>query len=343
MRALFLASVAATLLAGAAIPLQAQTPAGSPPLPAPGRLVDLGGWRLHLHCTGESSPAQPTVILEAGAGDFSVDWSLVQPGVARFARVCSYDRAGSGWSDLGPRPRTLHQIVYELHALLEKAGERPPYLLVGHSFGGWVVRLYQLTYPREVTGMVLVEAGADDPLRMRGDGTLVHASDLVTGQPVPAVKTSGPLRESEVPPRIVAMIQSQVPELVEHANDPPRDKLPLDAQRMRAWSYAQLKMHISNDNPVEAEELGVLRAARLRTEQVLGHLPLTVLSRGLPEDSSEQGRKAEEDHKRDQASLVGLSRVGKQVIAQRSGHHVPLDEPELVIRTIREVLAAARR
>jgi pimeloyl-ACP methyl ester carboxylesterase len=283
------------------------------------------------------------VILEAGAGDFSVDWSLVQPGLARFARVCSYDRAGSGWSDLGPRPRTMHQIVYELHTLLEKAGERPPYVLVGHSFGGWVVRLYQLTYPRDVTGMVLVEAGADDPLRMRADGTLVRASDLVTGQPVPAVKTSGPLRESDVPPRIVAMIQSQVPGLVQHANDPPRDKLPLDAQRMRAWSYAQLKMHISNDNPVEAEELGVLRAARLRTEHVLDDLPLTVLSRGLPEGSSEQGGEAEGDHRRDQASLVGLSSVGKQVIARRSGHHIPLDEPDLVIRTIRDLVAAARR
>ena len=89
------------LLAGSTAP-RAQDATTSPPLPPSSRLVDLGGWRLHLNCLGEARISQPTVILEAGAGDFSVDWNLVQPNVARFARVCSYDRAGSGWSDLGP-------------------------------------------------------------------------------------------------------------------------------------------------------------------------------------------------------------------------------------------------
>src|SRR5438105_10885373 len=77
-----------------------------PPIAAPGRLIDVGGWRLHLNCVGRVSLSQPTVILEAGIGDFSVEWSLVQPAVAQFARVCSYDRAGDGWSDVGPHPRT---------------------------------------------------------------------------------------------------------------------------------------------------------------------------------------------------------------------------------------------
>src|SRR5438132_390933 len=97
---------------------QDATKTSSPPLSPPGELIDLGGWRVHLCCTGPVAAAQPTVILEAGAGAFSVDWSLVQPPVSRFARVCSYDRAGLGWSELGPRPRTLHQIVWELHTLL---------------------------------------------------------------------------------------------------------------------------------------------------------------------------------------------------------------------------------
>src|SRR5499433_4535237 len=92
----------------------AQSQSTPPPFPPPGRLVDVGGWRLHLNCTGEARASQPTVILEAGVGDFSVEWSLVQPDVSKFARVCSYDRAGDGWSELGPHPRTLHQIVYEL-------------------------------------------------------------------------------------------------------------------------------------------------------------------------------------------------------------------------------------
>ena len=146
---------------------QGQSASSLPPLPPPGQLIDLGGWRLHLNCLGKASASQPTAILEAGAGDFSVDWSLVQPGVARFARVCSYDRAGSGWSDLGPRPRTMHQLVWELHTLLDNAGVKPPFVLVGHSYGGWLVRLYGFTYPAEVAGMVLVEAGADNPWMSR--------------------------------------------------------------------------------------------------------------------------------------------------------------------------------
>src|SRR5215831_16413900 len=115
--------------------------AAAPPFPAPGRLIDVGGWWLHLNCSGQAKPSRATVILEAGAGDFSVDWSLVQPLVAPFARACSYDRAGAGWSDLGPRPRTMRQQVWELHALLEHAGEKPPFVLVGHSYGGWLARL----------------------------------------------------------------------------------------------------------------------------------------------------------------------------------------------------------
>jgi pimeloyl-ACP methyl ester carboxylesterase len=103
-------------------------------------------------------------FLESGSGDFPVEWSLVQPGAAKFARVCSYDRAGDGWSDLGPHPRTLHQIVYELHTLLDTAGVKAPLVLVGHSYGGWLVRLYASTYPADVDGIVLVEAGVDNPV-----------------------------------------------------------------------------------------------------------------------------------------------------------------------------------
>jgi hypothetical protein len=147
--------------------------------------------------------------------------------------------------------------------------------------------------------MVLVESAADNPWRKTPEKGLVRSSDLATGQPIPPAKTSDPLHDSEIPQRFVTMIKDQVPELSSHANDPPRHKLPADAQRMRTWSYAQVKMHISNDNPVEAEELGFLRAERTRTEHALGDIPLIVLSRGLPEDSSPAGQTGEEEHNRE--------------------------------------------
>jgi len=331
------------LLAGVSLAAQGQSASNSPPLPPPGQLIDLGEWRLHLNCQGKAAPSQPVVLLEAGAGDFSVDWSLVQPAVARFARVCSYDRAGSGWSDLGPRPRTMHQIVWELHTLLDKAGVKPPFVLVGHSYGGWLVRLYASMYPEVAAGMVLVEAGADNPRRLLPDGKVVHASDLAKGAPIPAVKTSGPLRESDIPPRILSLIEAGVRDAGPHANDPPRDKLPAAAQRMREWTLSQVKHAASNDNPFEAEELAAMFAERSKKENLLGDMPLIVLSRGISEGEGPKAQANEEEHKRDQASLVSLSRRGKQVVALRSGHHIPLDEPDLVVAAIRDVLAASRK
>jgi pimeloyl-ACP methyl ester carboxylesterase len=322
----------------------AQSPVDSaPPFPQPGRLVDVGGWRLHLNCTGNADKSQPTVILEAGIGDFSVEWSLVQPGVARFAHVCSYDRAGDGWSDLGPHPRTMHQIVYELHTLLDKAGEHPSYVLVGHSYGGWLVRLYQSMYPSDVAGMVLVEAGADNPLRMLGDGRVVHASDLATGRPVPPVKTANPLRESDIPAAALSQMKAGANEAAAHANPGSRSKLPPEAQRMRAWALSRWQHAAAAVNPVENEELMGLRAERLKSEHSLGDLPLVVLTRGIAEEDGPDAGTLEEEHRKDHAVLAALSRKGEQVIAKNSGHHIQLDEPELVTATIRRVVAAARR
>jgi pimeloyl-ACP methyl ester carboxylesterase len=132
--------------------------------PPPGRLIDLGGWRMHLHCTGSQVTAAPTVVLESGIGDSSIEWSLLQPRVAAFARVCSYDRSGTAWSDPGPAPHTGRQIVYELRALLASGGESPPYVLLGHSMGGRYVRMFASTYRDVVAGVVLVDANHEDDL-----------------------------------------------------------------------------------------------------------------------------------------------------------------------------------
>jgi pimeloyl-ACP methyl ester carboxylesterase len=329
-----------SLQAGVAIPALAQAAGEPPPLPAPGRLVDVGGWRLHLNCTGESRPERPTVVLEAGIGDFSVEWSLVQPGVSRHARVCSYDRAGDGWSEMGPHPRTFRQIVHELHTLLERAGERPPFVLVGHSYGGWLVRTYQATYPAEVGAVVLVDAGADNPQRLLPDGRVVRSADLATGRPIPPVKTANPLRVSDIPPAALEQMRAGLSDASLHANEPPRDKLPVDAQRMRTWALGQLGHVAAAVNPFEAEELAGLRAARTQREFPLGDLPLIVITRGISE-SGPDGRAFDAERRADHEMMARMSRNGRLVIAERSGHHVQLDEPALVVTIVEQVVAAA--
>src|SRR5215216_361500 len=127
--------------------------------PPAGQLVDVGGHRLHLHCVGKGSP---TVIMEAGGAGNVLHWMLVQPAIARSTRVCAYDRAGMGWSEPGPPPRTPQQIVAELHTLLTNARIPGPYILVGHSIGGKYVRLYASQYPQDVAGLVLVDGRHED-------------------------------------------------------------------------------------------------------------------------------------------------------------------------------------
>jgi pimeloyl-ACP methyl ester carboxylesterase len=127
--------------------------------PAPGQMVDVGGHRLHIQCRGEGTP---TVLLDAAGQASSAHWQWVQPETAKITRVCAYDRAGMGWSEVGPEPRDGNQIAAELHTLLQNAGIAGPYVLVGHSLGGLYVRAYQANYPDEVVGMVLVDATHPD-------------------------------------------------------------------------------------------------------------------------------------------------------------------------------------
>src|SRR5258708_21405158 len=120
--------------------------------PPPWRLVRVNERWMHIHATGEGTP---TVVFESGMGASCLSWTLVQPQVAQFTRAVSYDRAGHGWSDPAREPRTARQIAQELHALLAAAGIPGPYILVGHSFGGYVNRAYAPLYRDTVAGMVL--------------------------------------------------------------------------------------------------------------------------------------------------------------------------------------------
>src|SRR4051794_5882995 len=148
-----------------------------------GKMVDLGGHRLHVNCSGKGSPV---VVVENGLGDFSFDWILVQDKVSRFSRICTYDRAGYAWSDPGPKPRTFDQINLELRDALKKLGEKGPFVLVGHSFGGPVVRNFARIYPEEVAGIVLVDA-AHEGLRVGiGGKNTMRLGQLAKGRAIAA-------------------------------------------------------------------------------------------------------------------------------------------------------------
>ena len=127
--------------------------------PPPGEMIDVGGYSLHIDCVGRGSP---TVVLDAGTGEMSANWVLVQQEVSDATSVCAYDRAGMGWSEMGPEPRDARQVTGELHALLTKAGIEGPYVLGGHSFGGLYMQTYAARYPDEVAGVALVDSSQPD-------------------------------------------------------------------------------------------------------------------------------------------------------------------------------------
>lgn len=182
----------AAMLAIAALSAIAQ------PYPAPGKLIDVGGYRVHLYCTGASSP---TVIIAGAAGSF--DWALVEPEVAKFARVCTWDRSGTAWSEPGPLP-TCAQRADELHTLLDRAGVEGPYVMVGLSIGAIVARIHTSKHPGEVAGMVMIDhafgdAAAGPPPRASGDYDSPPV--LLTQAPIALDRTENSPAFQRLPPR----------------------------------------------------------------------------------------------------------------------------------------------
>src|SRR5579871_2525735 len=295
---MLLRTIAFLLLVGSFAPeMLAQTigaSGGSTSLQAapspPGRLMDIGGYRLHIHTTGAGSP---TVVLLSGAGDYSFVWSLVQPEVARFTRVCSYDRAGDAWSDLGPVPRTMKQDVYELHLLLDKARLRPPYVLVGASIGGLIARLYVATYPGEVVGMVLVDSTHEDTIlgRMRMENgkqvaDLYRVRESGQGRPIPPPQTlkSSPLTpptEKERQDWEAFRKQMGPPKIGE-----PYDRLPSAIQQLELWAQSNVKLQGSSSDDYMGEEFQAMYEARHKVQYPLGDMPLISLRAGDASDDS---------------------------------------------------------
>jgi pimeloyl-ACP methyl ester carboxylesterase len=289
--------------------------------PPPGTLVDIGGTRLHAICSGAGSP---TVVLEAGASSFAIDWSLVQPSIAKTTRVCAYDRAGHGWSDEGPTA-TAARMVADLHALLAKLGEKPPYVLVGASAGGLYVRTYEHTHPGEVAGLVLVDPAHEDRLFTFFQGEVVAIASLTADQ----LKTTMPSQPVRVPRR-------------KPQTGAPFDRLPAALYRTRIALDTKLIEAMPEIVPpaVVAESaegqrlaLATLRDISRRAEPALADRPVVVLSRGVDLPAA-----ARDVH----ASLGRLTRNFRHTVVDGSGHEVHLFQPDAVIRAIEAVVASVR-
>jgi pimeloyl-ACP methyl ester carboxylesterase len=312
----------------------------------PGKLVDVGGWRLHLNCAGADSKNVPTVVLEAGAGDLSLDWSLVQPEVTRFARICSYDRAGVGWSDLGPRPRTFRQIAYELHTLLHKAGIPAPYILVGHSVGGLIVRTFAAAYPKEVAGMVLVDATSEDTQLSVG-GKLTRIRKTSQGRAIPAVRTNMTARERELSPAQRQEIEGFMKEVGPPKLESPYTKLPPDIQRTRMHLMSSPRFYAGEDDPYWGEEFAEFYAEGKRAVPPLGEIPLMVLIGGKADKTppgvpEEEWQRLNDEKRMQKREFARLSRNSRVKVDPLSGHHIQLDNPDLVVEAIRQVVEAVR-
>jgi pimeloyl-ACP methyl ester carboxylesterase len=292
-----------------------------------GQLVDVGGYRLLLACQGEGSP---TVVMEAAIGETGLLWSLVQPAVAKRTRACVYDRAGLGWSDPSPEPRTAAVMVQELHRLLGTAGIPGPYVLVGHSFGGLLVRLYAARHPQEVAGLVLVDSAHEEQYR-RGPTEIRELVPQLEEQGrqqfegLKALIVSGSLDPATLP------VPPGLPEAAAET-----------FRALVAASPKHVETFIAEQQAVQAIQ-AELAAARIPS---LGELPLVVLSHGqpmvMPGLTPEVNQAYERVWQGLQAELAGLSSQGRLIVAEGSGHYIQLERPQLVIDAIAEVVTAAR-
>ncbi len=293
--------------------------------PPPGRLVSVEGLRLHLDCRGEGSP---TVLFENGGFDPALAWILVQPEVARVTRACSYDRAGAGYSDEAPvnSSRSGRDLAAELHTLLGATGVAPPYVLVGHSFGGLLVRLFAAAFPREVVGVVLVDAS--------------HEQDHPT--PIRAPMLRSFLRRAQWANRFgilrlrpgLALLDPEAPEY---------RRLP--RATMEAFTFLELQAKSVREGIAEFDA-GEETLAQVRAAGTLGNRPLVVLAAGLA--SRDLSPAAREGHRRiwlgeRQPALAHLSTRGRLVVVDDSGHRIAFERPDAVLEAVRAVVDEARR
>ena len=278
----------------------------------PGKLVVVGGFKMHINCVGDGNP---TVILESGLGDTYISWRKVQPQIAKFSRVCSYDRAGLGYSESSSRPRTSEVMAEELHALLRSAGIAPPYILVGHSMGGFIVRLFASLYATEVVGMVLVDSSHPDqdnrfpPALKNMEGTWLREAEFL---------------EFSTPfgiPRFMGLCDEE------------------PAQRA-----AECNFHTAREGVAELKAFPQ-SATETAATVPLRDLPLAVLSHDPDKPSSELppdlAKPTNDAWEKMQEELAHLSTRGTQMIAKNSAHYIQIDRPDVVVDTVRKIVEQA--
>lgn len=294
-----------------------------PPL---GKSIEIGRHKMHLYCTGTGGPS---VILEAGTGAFSIDWYLVQQEIAKSNSVCSYDRAGHAWSELGPRPRTMRQAMFDLHRLLSEAAISGPYIMVGHSLGAKLVRVFATEYPNDVAGLVLVDPGTGPSYI---NGKMVGPWENVQPRQIPAPRDQ--IGDDE---RVLSKPEldgfKQFRELIGIGKlEKPFDKLPEPIQKLRLWAASLPQSNVTDYNPYLAEEDFLLFADRIRMEHPHGNKPLVVLSR-----KSDDQRRLEELHQ-----LLNLSGNSAFAMGDFPVHEIHLVQPDLVVRAIRAVIESVQ-
>jgi pimeloyl-ACP methyl ester carboxylesterase len=290
--------------------------------PPPGQMVDVGGRRLHYRDMGEGDIP---VILEAGSGGWSLHWSRVQPAIAEFARVIAYDRAGAGWSDPSDAIPDSASIARDLHEMLQRAEIAGPYVLVGHSAGGFHVRAFAHEYPEEVAGMVLVDPSCEERLADMPDA-------VKRANAAAAVRQS---RWRSMLARIgVVRIYAALtpPERLSAENG----KLP-EVDRAAELALGQLpKCLMANAR----ESAGFPESARLvSTFEDKASYPLRVLTAERDGPQTAQMQQRLQMH----ARQAQLSSRGRHVTVPSSGHFIMLDQPDAVVAAIRDVVKEAER
>ena len=309
--------------------------------PQRGRSVDVGGLKLNLNCSGSG---RPIVILESGLGSSSIGWIKIQPEIAKYTRVCAYDRAGYGWSEAAKGARTSLQIAKELMALMDNAGEHGPYVLVGPSFGGFIVRVFSGLYPAAVAGAVLLDASHEDQ-QERVDGILSPAARKER------IKNEEHQRRQELLDKIIAPIMVHLGIERLQASLRPLDTAPPPFGLTRALldEFNYLDQQLKARQAVAAESAAMKESAReVRSAGGMRDWPLIVLTGGKMEFGPDPLMAPDRQNQLRnlwinvlQAEEARLSTRGRQIVLKDSGHLIQFERPDAVIDAVHEVWSEA--